>query len=634
MGNSNAHAYGKIAAFQWYLEGSRYYGQAGYQDKLCTKRASWRPTPSKTMLEPYYFNLRAAEVRLALPPKVSDIANSPLHGTPSLHSVRQAFEGAEGDDEKMRQVMAASLKAAIEEHKRFLTTSYRKRIIVTGANRGLGYTTALALARLGAEVHLVCRSAQRGNEAKRMIVAALVDDLHRSAQAYMGEYPNPTFTESSPCDFLSYFFPKPVCVAIPDLVHHFKSKYSSSTAADEYVRSLLSKEEFTNELAPLLEDRIVVHECDVSDFGSVRLFAGRYLREYGRLDVLIHNAGVMLEKYTYAVDSSKVPKVSRDDPKNTPETSEMSMAPKPGAHNEATMATMLGGTMLLTELLLPALSAAYWESIKAAEERGLMGAASRRDSSRYLAAQHGARVINVASGGLYSVGSPEGDLQFSWCDPSGGSKLVPDEKQKASSKPPKFDGTLLYAFTKRAQVILTEMWPTKLRERVLEVASSSASGTEEPKCDEGLLAISFHSNHPGWVATEGVATAMPDFFEKNKNSLRSEMQGSDTTAFLASASGEQLITLHSAFEKHNGVKDIPFPLLQANQQSDPSSQSQTLPPAAAVSQGLFWFDREPAGKHKPLGGTHSSKESDSRLWAQSREFCGLSPDMISLKSVA
>ena len=44
--------------------------------------------------------------------------------------------------------------------------------MVTGANSGVGFEVAQYLARRGAEVHLVCRSAQRGEEARQAIVAA------------------------------------------------------------------------------------------------------------------------------------------------------------------------------------------------------------------------------------------------------------------------------------------------------------------------------------------------------------------------------------------------------------------------------------------------------------------------------
>ncbi len=44
--------------------------------------------------------------------------------------------------------------------------------LVTGANAGIGYHTALGLARQGYEVVMLCRSAERGEEARRQIVSA------------------------------------------------------------------------------------------------------------------------------------------------------------------------------------------------------------------------------------------------------------------------------------------------------------------------------------------------------------------------------------------------------------------------------------------------------------------------------
>ncbi len=50
---------------------------------------------------------------------------------------------------------------------------------ITGASSGLGYETALALAREGATVALLCRSAARGEQARERISAASGnDDLH------------------------------------------------------------------------------------------------------------------------------------------------------------------------------------------------------------------------------------------------------------------------------------------------------------------------------------------------------------------------------------------------------------------------------------------------------------------------
>ena len=44
--------------------------------------------------------------------------------------------------------------------------------IVTGANIGLGYETALALAKNGAEVILACRNVEKADAAKAKIIAA------------------------------------------------------------------------------------------------------------------------------------------------------------------------------------------------------------------------------------------------------------------------------------------------------------------------------------------------------------------------------------------------------------------------------------------------------------------------------
>ena len=46
----------------------------------------------------------------------------------------------------------------------------KKAIMVTGANSGIGKVTALEVAKRGAIVHMVCRSKERGEAAKKEII--------------------------------------------------------------------------------------------------------------------------------------------------------------------------------------------------------------------------------------------------------------------------------------------------------------------------------------------------------------------------------------------------------------------------------------------------------------------------------
>ena len=44
-----------------------------------------------------------------------------------------------------------------------------KVVVITGANAGIGFATALGLARQGAEIVMVCRNADRGDDALKAI---------------------------------------------------------------------------------------------------------------------------------------------------------------------------------------------------------------------------------------------------------------------------------------------------------------------------------------------------------------------------------------------------------------------------------------------------------------------------------
>ena len=139
-----------------------------------------------------------------------------------------------------------------------------------------------------------------------------------------------------------------------------------------------------------------------------------------------------------------------------------------------------------------------------------------------------ARVINVSSGGMYSARIEPDDLQFA-------------ERE--------YTATAAYAHAKRGQVILTEMWAERILDR----------------------RIVFHSMHPGWAATAGVARSLPTFNKVMQPFLRTPRQGADTIVWLAAA------------EK------------------------------PAASTGQFWFDRDIAPTHL-MKSTDETPEDRIQLW--------------------
>lgn len=125
---------------------------------------------------------------------------------------------------------------------------------------------------------------------------------------------------------------------------------------------------------------------------------------------------------------------------------------------ELAYATHIVGPVALTEGLLPALRAS----------RG--------------------RVITVSSGGMYPV------------------KL---ELRALRGEVKKYDGVAAYAQTKRAQVILNELWAA--REPLVTLAAM----------------------HPGWADTAGVKGSIPTFHRVTRSILRSVEEGADTIVWLA-----------------------------------------------------------------------------------------------------
>lgn len=103
-----------------------------------------------------------------------------------------------------------------------------------------------------------------------------------------------------------------------------------------------------------------------------------------------------------------------------------------------------------------------------------------------------ARIINVSSGGMYTQKIRVDDLQ---------------------SERGEFDGPAVYARSKRAEVVLTELFARKL-------------------VGSGVVA---HSMHPGWADTGGIRDALPRFYRVTRPLLRTADQGADTIVWLGAA---------------------------------------------------------------------------------------------------
>ena len=130
---------------------------------------------------------------------------------------------------------------------------------------------------------------------------------------------------------------------------------------------------------------------------------------------------------------------------------------------ELTFATHVAGPFLLTGLLRPALE-------KSSD----------------------ARVIWVSSGGMYT-------RRLNVRDPNW--------------KKREYDGVIAYAETKRAQVVLAELWAEELR------------GTS----------VVVNSMHPGWADTPSVKTSLPTFHRLTRAVLRTPAEGADSVVWLAAS---------------------------------------------------------------------------------------------------
>jgi dehydrogenase/reductase SDR family protein 12 len=101
-----------------------------------------------------------------------------------------------------------------------------------------------------------------------------------------------------------------------------------------------------------------------------------------------------------------------------------------------------------------------------------------------------ARVIWVSSGGMYTRGLNLEDPNW-------------NERE--------YDGVIAYAETKRAQVVMAELWAEALRGSSVVV----------------------NAMHPGWADTPSVETSLPRFHRVMRSILRTPAEGADTVVWLA-----------------------------------------------------------------------------------------------------
>lgn len=103
-----------------------------------------------------------------------------------------------------------------------------------------------------------------------------------------------------------------------------------------------------------------------------------------------------------------------------------------------------------------------------------------------------ARVIWISSGGMYT-------RRLNLEDPNWTQR--------------EYDGVLAYAETKRAQVVLSELWARELR----------PSG------------VVVNAMHPGWADTPSVRVSLPRFHRVTRSILRTPAEGADTAVWLAAS---------------------------------------------------------------------------------------------------
>ena len=134
--------------------------------------------------------------------------------------------------------------------------------LVTGASSGLGLETCRALAAHGATVVMACRSRQRGEAARQSLLTPAAGGSAAPGSGQPG----------------------------------------GGTAADDASRSAASGAPSAAAATPPAWGALDLLDLDLADLASVRSAAAEVAERYGRLDLLINNAGVMAPPRTLSRD--------------------------------------------------------------------------------------------------------------------------------------------------------------------------------------------------------------------------------------------------------------------------------------------------------------------------------------------
>jgi NAD(P)-dependent dehydrogenase (short-subunit alcohol dehydrogenase family) len=206
--------------------------------------------------------------------------------------------------------------------------------VVTGANSGIGMMTTAALVSRGAEVHMLCRSRERAEQAREDIAAMCASARGKPIGTHGCAGPTTTSDAAVPAgDDGSSGSGAASSSSGSSGPSSSGSSSSSSSSSSGSSSGLASSPSSLSSGDPDVHDRVLdglhIHIVDMSDLSSVRRFASDAVRSIPVIDAVVNNAGVMKDKREETGDG-----------------------------HDYNFATNVLGPALLTELLMPQLASA------------------------------------------------------------------------------------------------------------------------------------------------------------------------------------------------------------------------------------------------------------------------------------